>query len=54
VTVIFREVPLDDMMLAMRAVKWLHEREHQDAIIAYGEKDFFVRRTKSGFSVVPL
>jgi hypothetical protein len=55
--VIFRGVPLDDMILAYRAVKWLSESPQNDAILVYGEKPkqktFYVVRRKSSIVVRP-
>jgi len=57
--IIFLDVPVDDMILASRAAKWLHERVQKDAIIAYGEgpgdsqKHFYVRRNKASITVRP-
>lgn len=56
--VIFLDVPPDDMILAMRAVKWLiSQSASKDAIIAYGEGKFklafYVKRNKSSITVRP-
>ena len=55
--VIFRGVPLDDMILAYRAVKYLIKRGKNDAILVYGEKPkqktFYVVRRKSSIVVRP-
>lgn len=59
-TIIFRDIPPDDMILAVRAAKWLGERPTQkDAILAYGEgpadtqKYFYAKRNKSSITVRP-
>jgi hypothetical protein len=57
-TIIFRRVPPADMVLAVRAAKWMLERpERKDAILAYGEgrnvKDFYARRNKASITVRP-
>ncbi|HXJ14900.1 MAG TPA: hypothetical protein VNH19_21715 [Candidatus Limnocylindrales bacterium] len=57
--VIFLDVPADDMILAVRAARWLGERFTKDAILAYGEdngdslKHFYVRRNKASITVRP-
>ena len=51
--IIFLDVPEDDMILAMRAVKWLRERFTLDAIIAYDKKHFYVKRNKASITVRP-
>lgn len=58
--IIFLGVPIDDMILAVRAAKWLHERLTKDAILAYGDsadsdklKHFYVRRNKASITVRP-
>jgi hypothetical protein len=53
---IFTDVPIDDMILAMRAVKWLSGRpDNLNAILAFGEgpdeRHFYVRRCKSKSSI---
>jgi hypothetical protein len=53
---IFLDVPIDDAILATRAVRWLLERDYQkDAILAYGsgsgERYFYVKRNKSSITV---
>ena len=55
---IFLDVPIDDAILATRAVRWLLERNDQkDAILVYGsgseERDFYVKRNKSSITVRP-
>lgn len=54
-TVIFRDIPPDDMILAVRAAKWLIERPPQrDAILAYGGgPEFYVKRNKASITVRP-
>ncbi len=56
--VIFRNVPSDDMILAVRAMRWLQERpDRNDALVAYdegtNEKTFYVVRRKSSIVVRP-
>ncbi len=56
--VIFRGVPSDDMILAVRAMRWLQERpDNNDAILIYGEgtnqKTFYVVRRKASIIVRP-
>lgn len=54
---IFKDVSSDDLVLAVRAAKWLHEREHADSILCYGErpdeKCFYVKRNKASITVRP-
>ena len=50
---------LDDLLLAARAAKYGETEMPNDcAVIVYGERgssrDFFVKRTKTGFSVTGL
>jgi hypothetical protein len=55
--VIFRDVQIGDMILAIRAAKWLLAQDlgQKDAILAYGkgddEKSFYVKRNKSSITV---
>jgi hypothetical protein len=57
--IIFLDVEPDDMILAVRAAKWLLERSNKDAILAYGEGDdkdlkhFYARRNKASITVRP-
>jgi hypothetical protein len=58
--VIFLDVPLHDMILAMRAVKWLVAQPitQRDSILAYGDDDatakhFYVKRNKASITVRP-
>jgi len=55
--VIFLDVPADDMILAVRAARWLGERFTKDAILSYGEGDerreFYARRNKASITVRP-
>lgn len=59
--VIFLDVPLDDMILAMRAVRWLSAKPstQRDGILSYGEsqiknaKHFYVCRNKASITVRP-
>lgn len=55
--VIFKAVPPDDFILAVRAAKWLLERFTKDAIVAYGEgsqeRHFYVCRNKRSITVRP-
>lgn len=52
---------IEDLILAMRAVKWLLDQPEtqKDAILAYGNEidkyktHFYVKRVKSGISVSP-
>jgi hypothetical protein len=57
VTIIIRDVPIDDLALAIRAARWLSERDHKDSILCYGEgkaeRCFYARRNKSSISVRP-
>jgi hypothetical protein len=55
--IIFLKIELDDMVLAVRAAKWLLANTNKDAIIKYGEgsnsKHFYVRRNKASITVRP-
>jgi hypothetical protein len=59
ITVIFRDVPSDDFILAERAIKWLlrQPETQRDAIVGYGEgtdcKHFYVKRNKASVTVSP-
>ena len=56
-TIIFRGVPIDDMILAVRAAKWFAEMVTPEAILAYGEpgseKNFYAKRNKASITVRP-
>jgi hypothetical protein len=56
--VIFRNVPIRDMVLACRAARWLQERSDRNyALLEYGEAEpktkFYVVRRKSCIVVRP-
>jgi hypothetical protein len=61
VTIIFRDIPVGDMWLAVRAAKWLilQPLTQKDAILCYGSvrkeegRDFYVRRNKASITVRP-
>jgi len=59
--IIIRDTEPDDLILAIRAVKWLLGKSDQkDAILAYGNyvglatKDFYVCRNKASITVRPV
>ena len=56
--IIFLDVPMDDMILAMRAVKAFIAAGHVECIYAYGETPpqahFYVKRNKASITVRPL
>lgn len=53
--IILKDIDKDDWILGIRAAKWLIERPHKDAIIAYGEgncqRHFYVKRNKASITV---
>lgn len=53
--IILKDIPPDDWILGIRAAKWLMERFHKDAIIAYGEgehqRHFYAKRNKASITV---
>lgn len=55
--VILKDVEPDDLILGIRAARWLMERSQKDAIVAYGEgaetKDFYVKRNRRSITVRP-
>ncbi len=54
---IFKDVRIDDLILAVRAATWLHEREYKDSVLCYGEgsdeRCFYVKRNKASITVRP-
>lgn len=56
--VIFLDIPMDEMILAIRAVKWLVvNQDKHEGLMAYGEgpgtRTFYVRRNKASITVRP-
>lgn len=55
--IILKDIEPDDLILGIRAARWLLDRFQKDAVIAYGEgkdrKDFYVKRNRASITVRP-
>jgi hypothetical protein len=57
--IILKDIEPDDLILGIRAARWLLEQiDKKDAILCYGTssantKDFYVRRNKASVTVRP-
>lgn len=55
--IILKDIEQDDLILGVRAAKWLLGQFRKDAILSYGEgkeaKDFYVKRNKASITVQP-
>lgn len=52
--IILKDIPEDDWILGIRAIKRLATGTSKDAVISYeGGKSFYVRRNKASITVCP-
>lgn len=55
--IILKDIDRDDLILGIRAAKYLLDRFQKDVILSYGEgdktKDFYAKRNKASITVRP-